>query len=113
MTRGLMHEVFTRLRFFLRRRKVSELDEELSFHIEQSTIANVAAGMSQSAARRHALIQFGSVERTREQSYQQYPGTFMSALMQDIRYTLRGLLASIYAARNDVMAAVSHIQTAR
>jgi predicted permease len=90
MTPGLMHEVFTRLRFFLRRRKVGELDEELSFHIEQSTIANVAAGMSQSAARRHALIQFGSVERAREQSYQQYPGAFMSARMQDVRYALRG-----------------------
>jgi predicted permease len=85
-----MHEVFTRLRFFLRRRKVGEFDEELSFHIEQSTIANVAAGMSQSAARRHALIQFGSVERAREQSYQQYPGAFMSALVQDVRYALRG-----------------------
>jgi putative ABC transport system permease protein len=90
MTPNVMHEVFTRLRFFLRRRKVSEFDEELSFHIEQSTIANVAAGVSQGAARRHALIQFGSVERTREQSYQQYPRAFMSTLVQDVRYALRG-----------------------
>jgi hypothetical protein len=29
MTPNVMHEVFTRLRFFLRRRKVSEFDEEL------------------------------------------------------------------------------------
>jgi hypothetical protein len=36
-----------------------EVDEELQFHIEQSTAANRSAGMTAEEARRQALVEFG------------------------------------------------------
>jgi len=88
----MIRESFTRLRFLITRRKPTELDEELAFHIEQSTNANIAAGLTPQEARRQALIEFGSIEGTREQSHQQRPGWFLSTLLQDIRYATRGFL---------------------
>jgi predicted permease len=90
----MIHEFFTRLRFLLARRKLTELDEELTFHIEQSTNAYVAAGLPPQEARRQALIEFGSIERTREQSHRQRPDWFLSTLLQDIRYAIRGFRRS-------------------
>jgi predicted permease len=86
----LIHELLTRVRFLLTHRRPTELDEELAFHIEQSTNANIAAGLPPQVARRKALIEFGGIERTREQSDRQRPGWFLSTLLQDIRYALRG-----------------------
>jgi putative ABC transport system permease protein len=80
----MIRESFTHLRFLLTPRKPTELDEELAFHIEQSTNANIAAGLTSQEARRQALIVFGSIEGTREQSHQQHPGWFLSTLLQDI-----------------------------
>jgi hypothetical protein len=86
----MIHELLTRLRFLLTRRRPTELDEELAFHIEQSTNANIASGLSPQEARRKALIEFGGIERTREQSHRQRPGWFLSTLQHDIRYAVRG-----------------------
>ena len=63
----MMREFWTRLQFLILRRPKSELDEELRFHVEQSIAAKIAAGMTAAEARRHALIEFGGVERAREQ----------------------------------------------
>jgi predicted permease len=73
----------------LKRRREIELDEELLFHVEQSTAAKLAAGMTAGEARRQALIEFGGVERTREQCYEQRPGWWLGTVAQDVRYTLR------------------------
>lgn len=92
----MMTELLTRLRFlilqtfFSRSRQRRELDEELQFHLEQETQANLTAGMTAGEARRQALVDFGGVERTREQYYQQRPAWWMNTLLQDIRYALRG-----------------------
>jgi predicted permease len=83
-------EFLTRLRFFFSRRKPAELDDELQFHVEQSTAANMAAGMTAEDARRRALIQFGGVERAREQSFEQRPGWWLGTVAQDVRYAMRG-----------------------
>jgi len=85
-----MSEFFTRLRFFCRRPSSAELDEELQFHLEQATQANIAAGMTPEEARRQAAIAFGGVERAREQAHEQHPQWLLSTVMQDIRYALRG-----------------------
>ena len=61
----MMAEFLTRLRFLVFRKKHSELDDELRFHLEQSIAAKVAAGLSAAEARRQALIEFGGVERAR------------------------------------------------
>jgi predicted permease len=91
----MMREFFTHWRFLIRqsfskRRRQSEVDEELQFHVEQSTEAKVAAGMTAAEARRQALIEFGGVERAREQCHEQQPGWWMVTVAQDVRYALRG-----------------------
>jgi len=86
----MMRELFTRLRFLVVRRPQGELDEELQFHVEQATEVNLAAGMTAAEARRRALVDFGGVERTREQCHEQRPGWWLGTVAQDVRYALRG-----------------------
>jgi putative ABC transport system permease protein len=83
------------LRHFVRQslfpdRRQSELDEELQFHVEQATELNLASGMSLSEARRHALVEFGGMERTREQCHQARPVWWLGTVAEDVRYALRG-----------------------
>ena len=40
----MIREGLTRLRFMFLRQKPNKLDEELSFHVEQSTERNLASG---------------------------------------------------------------------
>ncbi len=89
-----MSEFLSRLRFFFRRRRSAELDEELKFHLEQATQANIAAGMTPEEARRRARIDFGGTESAREQTYAQRPGWWMETVLQDVRYALRQLRKS-------------------
>jgi predicted permease len=85
-----MSELLTRLRFFFRRTPSVDLDDELQFHLEQATQANIAAGMTPEEARRRARIEFGGMESAREQTYAQRPGWWMETVLQDIRYAVRG-----------------------
>ena len=85
-----MSEFLTRMRFFFRRTSSSEFDEELQFHLEQATLANIAAGMTPEEAQRQARIDFGGIESAREETYAQRPGWWMETVLQDIRYALRG-----------------------
>ncbi len=78
------------IRFFMRRNSARELDEELRFHLEQSTQTNIAAGMAPKQARRQAMIDFGGVEQAREETYRQRPGWLFETTLQDARYALRG-----------------------
>jgi predicted permease len=91
----MMRAWLTRLRFFLgqswlKRGGESELDEEIRFHVEHATEAKLAAGMTPVEARRQALIEFGGVERVREQCHEQRPGWWIGTVMQDVRYAMRG-----------------------
>ena len=86
----MMKQWWTRLRFLVLRRPHAEVDEELRFHLEQSIAANRAAGMTAEEARRQALIEFGGVERAREQCHEQRPGWWWGTVAQDARYALRG-----------------------
>ena len=85
-----MSEFLMRLRFFFRRRSSGELDEELQFHLEQATQANIAAGMTPEEARRRARVEFGGIENAREETYAQRPGWWIETVLQDVRYALRG-----------------------
>ncbi len=86
----MLNELLTRLRFLIAGRSHGEVDEELRFHLEQQTEANLQAGMSDEEARRQAAIAFGGVERTREQCREARPGYWLETLAQDIRYAFRG-----------------------
>jgi len=79
-----------RVRFLFSRRTRAETDEELQFHIERQTEANLAAGMTPEEARRRAVIAFGGVEHAREACSEARPGWFLDTLWQDVRYALRG-----------------------
>ena len=85
----MIAELWTRLRFFLLRKKQGELDEELQFHLVQSIEAKVAAGLTAAEARRQALIEFGGVEFAREECARQRPGWWIDTLQRDIRHGLR------------------------
>ncbi|WP_420239784.1 ABC transporter permease [Telmatobacter bradus] len=69
-----------------------ELDEELRFHLEQAEEAHRAAGLSAREAHRRALIEFGGLERTREQCHSQRPGWRLETILLDVRYAMRGFL---------------------
>jgi predicted permease len=86
----MIREWMNRLRFLFSRRKPEALHEELQFHLDLSIERNLAAGMTTEDARRQALIEFGGVERTREQCHEQRPGWWMGTVAQDVRYALRG-----------------------
>lgn len=49
-------------RWFRRGEWEREMREELRFHVEQQTAANIAAGMPREEARRQAVLQFGGAE---------------------------------------------------
>lgn len=85
----MMSEWLTRLRFLIFPKPPTEVDEELQFHVEQSTERNIVAGMTPQEARRRALIEFGGLERTREQTYEQRPGWWVATVAQDVRYGAR------------------------
>jgi putative ABC transport system permease protein len=86
----MLDEWLTRLRFLMVSKPHREIDEELQFHIEQQTQANIAAGMTPQESHRQAVIAFGAVERAREQSHEQRPGYLMETIFQDVRYAIRG-----------------------
>jgi putative ABC transport system permease protein len=79
-----------RLRFLVAGKGHAEVDEELAFHLEKQTEANIAAGMTPVEARRQAVIAFGGVERAREECREERPGFWMETLVQDVRYSVRG-----------------------
>ena len=86
----MITEFLTKLRFLFRRKRRNELDEELQFHLQGMIAAKVAAGLTASAARRQARIEFGGIEAAREQCEQQRPGWWFGTLLQDVRYAFRG-----------------------
>ena len=86
----MLREFLTQFRFFLRGRQPDRLDDELAFHIQQATERGIAEGLDASEARRQAVLEFGGLDRTREDAFRQHPGWFLSVLLQDLRYALRG-----------------------
>jgi predicted permease len=78
----------------------SEVDEELSVHLELRAEELVRAGMSPEAARREAIRQFGDLDATRRYCRRQdeakeervQRGLLFQDLGQDLRICLRGLL---------------------
>src|SRR5918998_2943373 len=91
----MMKALQRRIRALLRREEMEgELDEELRFHIEKEIERNVARGMSPAEARRVALVEFGGVERVREECRDVRGVRLLDDLLQDLRYALRVLAKS-------------------
>ena len=83
--------LMTRLRGLLQRRRVArEMDDELGFHIEMETHANVGLGMSRAEARRRALADLGGVDQTKE-AIRDVRATWVDSVWQDARHACRSL----------------------
>jgi predicted permease len=72
-----------------RRELDGALDEELRFHIDAQIEKNLRAGMPPTEARRQALLRFGGVERTREETRDQIAGVWLEGAWQDLKSAFR------------------------
>jgi len=76
---------------FRKGRAEDELDEELQHHLDQAIRENLEQGMTPAEARRRAHVEFGGLERTKEQVRDVRGARGLDDLRQDLRYALRGM----------------------
>lgn len=67
----------------------AELVEEMRFHVQRETEANIARGMSPVDAHRAARLRFGSMDDTQERSRDDRPGAGIREVARDIRFGAR------------------------
>jgi predicted permease len=67
------------------------LNSELQFHLEQQMEAYLAAGLSKREARRRAAIDFGGLERVKEECREARGMDVLETIVQDLSYGLRML----------------------
>ena len=80
------------LRATLRRSRMeSEMDAELRFHLEAYAEDLVRGGVALQEAQRRARIEFGGIERVKEEGREARGADLIESVMQDIRYGLRML----------------------
>src|SRR5579859_702643 len=88
----MLSNLWIRARAFLRRKSVeTELDDELRFHLERQVEKYMQSGLSREEAKRRAQVEFGGVERAKEECRDARGVHFVDGLMQDLRYGLRML----------------------
>src|ERR1700724_1856409 len=81
-------------RIFRKSRAESELDKELRFHLERQIADYVAAGISPEEARRRAKLEFGGLDRVKDEVRDTRFGNFIETLFQDLSYGMRMLKKS-------------------
>ncbi|MGA8145670.1 MAG: ABC transporter permease [Candidatus Acidiferrales bacterium] len=81
-------------RWFRRGDWERDMRDELRFHIERQTAANIAAGMTAQEARRRATLEFGGAEAVKEDCREQSRGFWLETLMSDARYGVRMMARS-------------------
>ncbi len=87
----MIGEIWSRMKFFFAGKRRSEVDEEIQFHLERETEANMDRGMAPEEARRKAAIAFGGRESAREQCREERPSWRLESVWRDVRYGIRGL----------------------
>jgi hypothetical protein len=65
------------------------MDAELRFHVEAYTEDLVRGGVPRQDAMRRARIEFGSIERAKEECREARGVNILESLIQDVRYGLR------------------------
>src|SRR4051812_43737855 len=91
----IVDQVAMLYRTLFRNSKVdADLAEEMRFHVERETDANIARGMSAEAARRAARLTFGSVDTAHESSRDDRPGAGIRQVARDVRFGARLLRKS-------------------
>src|SRR3989449_5523163 len=87
-----LEKMWMRLQIFLhRRREVTRLHAELSFHLEQQIAENMAAGMSREEARYAARRAFGNPTVLGEQARETWSWNSIEVALQNIRISIRTL----------------------
>jgi predicted permease len=74
-----------------RSRLENDMDAELRFHMEAFAEDLVRSGMARQEAMRRARLEFGGIERTKEECRDARGVSVLEALAQDLRYGLRML----------------------
>jgi predicted permease len=74
-----------------RQRLASDLKQEMDTHLQFLIDENLERGMSPEEARTAARREFGNMVVVQERSYQSWQFPQFESLLQDIRYTLRGI----------------------
>src|SRR5215471_13878692 len=86
-------ETWQRMRSLLFRRALDRrLDEEIRFHLDQQTDKHRRAGLSADEARRQAIVKFGGVARTRDDTRDQIRFMLIEDTIRDARLGIRALL---------------------
>jgi hypothetical protein len=78
-------------RLFQKSRSEKQLDQELRFHLDQQIADYVAAGIPLDEARRRARLDFGGLERVKEEVRDTRWETHLDTLFRDFRYAFRSL----------------------
>jgi putative ABC transport system permease protein len=90
-----LRQLLRRLGSFFRRSQLdSDLDAEMSAHLELAIEENLQRGLSAAEARRQALLRFGGAQQTKEQHRDARGLPILDTLLQDIRYSSRTLRKS-------------------
>ena len=88
---GLRQFIFRIGSVFRRHRHEAELSEEIRFHLESQTEANLAAGMAPEEARLAALRTFGGVDQIKEQYRDERRPRWLEDCWRDLSHSARGL----------------------
>jgi len=72
----------------------SEMDAELRFHIEAYAEDLIRSGVSCEEAMRRACVEFGGIERIKEEGREARGVVLLESLIQDVRYALRTMRRS-------------------
>ena len=72
----------------------SEMEDELSSHIQHRADDLERSGMDRAEAERRARIEFGGREKFKEECHEALGGNFVESLIQDLRYAVRVLRKS-------------------
>ena len=77
-----------------RSRMESEMDAELRFHIDTYAEHLIRSGVSREEAMRRARVEFGGIERVKEEGREARGISFLEHLLQDLRFGVRTMLRS-------------------
>ena len=105
-----LRQIYARLRGLRQLgRKQADLDEEISFHLEEEAHEQAAAGLSAEDARLAARRDFGNVMLIRENTRAVWSWTSLERLVQDIRYGWRMLRSTpLVSVRGGPLACAGH-----
>jgi predicted permease len=97
-----LSETYRRLLFLLRRGRIDDdIAEQVAFHLEMETRANVEAGMDADDARAAAVRRFGNALALRERAHDEWGWAWLEGVLLDTRLALRMIR------RNPAFAAVA------